>query len=425
LKFFLPYWEDWVHGDFDPISDTYTGGFENSLFAHEIFDSPPYDGILLSLGLFEFKLKLLKINGQPTIRGYRKIRDYLRLNSQPEIPVMGDCGAFTYVNEKFPLISVDEAIKIYSKLSFDYGISVDHICSEWVTVEKGKEEKFSFTEKKENRNGLKIKLSKEELEWRRKLSLENAEEFYRKANGFHPIGAAQGYSISSYVESVGNLIDIGYDFVALGGLVPRETSFIAELLKELHKKGLLKKARFHLLGVLREGLLPLMKELGIYSFDSASYFRKAWLKVTSNYYGVDGKWYSSIRVPDCKNKRLLNKIKEIPVNIEKKERKILQGLREYDEGKLKNWEGLLEDVISYDKLFFRNEFNEEKYKKLYSELLESKIWKRCNCPICRELGIDVVIFRGSNRNKRRGFHNTYVFYYNTFVSKNFTRAVRR
>ena len=28
---------------------------------------------------------------------------------------------------------------------------------------------------------------------------------------------------------------------------------------------------------------------------------------------------------------------------------------------------------------------------------------------CKD-GIDVVIFRGNNRNRRRGFHNTYVFY---------------
>ena len=34
----------------------------------------------------------------------------------------------------------------------------------------------------------------------------------------------------------------------------------------------------------------------------------------------------------------------------------------------------------------------------------------CACDICRRDGIQVVIFRGNNRNRRRGFHNTYVFY---------------
>ena len=193
MKFFLPYWEDWVHRDFDPITDTYSGGFENSLFAHEIFKPPPYDGILLSLGMFEFKLKLLKVNGRPTIRGYESVKEYLRIDSLG-LPVMGDCGAFTYVNEKEPLLSVDEAVKTYSLLGFDYGISVDHICSDVILVEKGKEELFSYKSKKESRGKLKLELSESELEFRRQISLENGEEFLKKVKGFHPVGAAQGYS---------------------------------------------------------------------------------------------------------------------------------------------------------------------------------------------------------------------------------------
>ncbi len=46
----------------------------------------------------------------------------------------------------------------------------------------------------------------------------------------------------------------------------------------------------------------------------------------------------------------------------------------------------------------------------YKRTLEEKPWKECDCPICRSIGIEVVIFRGNNRNRRRGFHNTYVFY---------------
>jgi len=410
LKFFLPYWEDWVHSDFDPLTDTYSGGFENAVFAHEIFKPPPYDGILVSLGMFEFKLKLLKVNGRATIRGYSSIRDYLRLEELPQISVMGDCGAFTYVNGKKPLLSVDEAVRIYSELSFDCGISVDHICSDWITVSEEELDSFSYLEVKRTQRGIKIRLSEEELEFRRRLSLENGEEFLKKASGFHPVGAAQGYSISSYVDSIGSLIEMGYDFVAVGGLVPRRSDFISELLLEISKKGLLRKAKFHLLGVLREELLPLMNELGIYSFDSASYLRKAWLKAVSNYYGVDGKWYSSIRIPDSKNRRLLKRIREFPQNLERLERRILKGLRDYDRGDLKDYSELLEEIISYDRLFLRNEFNEERYRELYGELLESKIWKRCSCPVCRQLGIDIVIFRGSNRNKRRGFHNIHLFY---------------
>jgi len=46
----------------------------------------------------------------------------------------------------------------------------------------------------------------------------------------------------------------------------------------------------------------------------------------------------------------------------------------------------------------------------YRKTLRSRPWDRCDCPICENLGIEVAIFRGNNRNRRRGFHNTYRFY---------------
>jgi hypothetical protein len=30
--------------------------------------------------------------------------------------------------------------------------------------------------------------------------------------------------------------------------------------------------------------------------------------------------------------------------------------------------------------------------------------------VCTRLGIHVILFRGAERNRRRGFHNLYVFY---------------
>ena len=47
----------------------------------------------------------------------------------------------------------------------------------------------------------------------------------------------------------------------------------------------------------------------------------------------------------------------------------------------------------------------------YEELLRTRPWDKCNCTICDRHGIDVAIFRGNNRNRRRGFHNTRRFYH--------------
>ncbi|MFD1188701.1 hypothetical protein ACFQ2O_21010, partial [Pontibacter rugosus] len=48
--------------------------------------------------------------------------------------------------------------------------------------------------------------------------------------------------------------------------------------------------------------------------------------------------------------------------------------------------------------------------KEYKKTLQAKPWQQCKCDICKKDGVDVIIFRGNNRNRRRGFHNTYVFY---------------
>ena len=51
-----------------------------------------------------------------------------------------------------------------------------------------------------------------------------------------------------------------------------------------------------------------------------------------------------------------------------------------------------------------------KNRPLYVRTLEEKPWRKCDCPICKELGIHVIIFRGAERNRRRGFHNLYNYY---------------
>ena len=49
-------------------------------------------------------------------------------------------------------------------------------------------------------------------------------------------------------------------------------------------------------------------------------------------------------------------------------------------------------------------------RPLLEKTLYDAPWKRCSCAICRKDGIQVIIFRGNNRNRRRGFHNTWLFY---------------
>jgi RNase P subunit RPR2 len=51
----------------------------------------------------------------------------------------------------------------------------------------------------------------------------------------------------------------------------------------------------------------------------------------------------------------------------------------------------------------------ETLRERYTNTLTKAPWKKCPCKICKTVGIEVIIFRSSNRNKRRGFHNLYAY----------------
>jgi hypothetical protein len=153
--------------------------------------------------------------------------------------------------------------------------------------------------------------------------------------------------------------------------------------------------KVHFLGVTRLGVLPLLSKLSDYiaevSFDSSSVLRLAWTREHGNYLTADGKAYTAIRVVDK------------GPEVEKAARLLLKKLREYDRGVV-SFAPPPPAVRDYVKLV-----GHERYLPYYAATLRDMPWKRCGCAVCRSAGVDVVIFRGNNRNRRRGFHNVYVF----------------
>ena len=57
------------------------------------------------------------------------VRQFFRLDRAPGPPIqtMGDCGAFSYVQEDVPPYTPDQVIDFYAECGFDLGISVDHV----------------------------------------------------------------------------------------------------------------------------------------------------------------------------------------------------------------------------------------------------------------------------------------------------------
>jgi hypothetical protein len=199
---------------------------------------------------------------------------------------------------------------------------------------------------------------------------------------------------------------LGYNYIALGGMVPLKTPQIADCLKavdDVRHPG----TRLHLLGISRCEQIPAFEGMGVASFDSTSPFRQAFKDDRDNYYILNGA-YAAIRVPQVDgNTRLRLRIQAGRVDQAKartSEQRCLARLAGFDAGKAS-----VKDVLDALSAYAEIVEPERDYSVQHRELLEAAPWRTCDCGICEQVGIQVCIFRGTERNKRRGFHNLCVF----------------
>src|SRR5579864_9390956 len=220
MKFFLPDSQDLVDPSFDFETEERSAlrmRHRDDRYAHEIFASPPFDGLLVSKsmvdGFGETGSRYSIAQRHRLLRG--GAGHFFRVPPGAPFPIMGDCGAFTYFRERTPPYSIEEVLQFYLDCRFDFGISVDHVIlaydARWDNLLPGME-------------------PPEEFRFRQELTLTLAEQFLRSHREarllFEPLGVAQGWSPRSYAESVRRLQGMGYNYVAIGGLVPLRTKDI-------------------------------------------------------------------------------------------------------------------------------------------------------------------------------------------------------
>jgi hypothetical protein len=283
-------------------------------------------------------------------------------------------------------------IDFYEECGFDLGVSLDHaILGYQASAQPG--------------------LFAEDVhpDWiqRQKLTLELASEFLqrhsRRRSKFIPIGVAQGWSPASYAAAVRELQRMGYRRIALGGMVPLKTNQILDCLTVVNDIRD-PTTQIHLLGVTRTDHVEEFSRKGVTSFDSTSPFRRAFKDDRDNYWTMDRN-YTAVRVPQVDgNPRL--------------KRRIMAGqLTEYDRGECA-LQRVLAPLRAYEELWDgKNDRSEA-----YHEILNDRPWKDCLCGICSRVGIHIALFRGTERNKRRGFHNVFVF--NRSLQASLERRVR-
>lgn len=403
--YFLPDWDDFLDVDYDFDNDTFSAkarAERNEVHMIKLFQPQRLcDGVLVSLAQHLGTKGLLRRVplDDPYLLRPRSVRDHFGLSQDQW--AFGDCGAFSYVNDDMPSISVEQAVAIYELYEFDMGASVDHIPVEEVTTIKGKR-----------------KLSDAERRQRVKLTRENAATFFslwrsRQCN-FTPVGVVQGLDPSSYARQVLEYAEIGYTHLALGGLVPRQDDDIKEIVNQVTRALAQLKQRpwIHLLGIFRPKLQEYFRHSRINSFDSATYFRKAWLRSDQNYLSGDGTWYAAVRVPPTSDPRTLLRLRTSGVRestIKKREREVMRALFQYANRRMSR-KRCLDAVMRYDELLDRAGPPPIDLKRQYDRTLKARPWEDCGCNVCQSIGINALIFRGCNRNKRRGAHNTFRLY---------------
>ncbi len=381
LSYFIPEWDDLVDRDFDFATDTHSGGsgnWTNEVYAHQIYPEPNYDGILISKVVAEkSKSKKERINRLGVHRSLRVPREF---------PIMGDCGAFGYINEEVPPYTTDEILDYYTRLDFDFGVSIDHLIVS--ATESAKKARYDLT-------------------------IENAAEFlkqHRKAKlPWTPIGAIQGWDPKSYAAAAKKYVAMGYKYIGIGGLVRTPTREILEMLQQVHQV-VPADVKIHLFGLARIASMAAFADLGVRSVDSASLLRRAWMGTGQNYLTMDGVFFTAIRIPEAgksfRAKRMVSEGRASGSTVERLEARCMQAMVRFDQDKVQVDE-VLDVLEEYDHLITPER---TPTRELLRETLEARPWRDCGCEICKKDGIQVLIFRGNNRNRRRGFHNTYVFY---------------
>ncbi len=373
--YFIPDWDDLVDPGYDFLRDRPSGrGWEHERYAHELLDPPPYDGLLVS--------KVVEEKSKQRRERIRRLGVHGALRVPPSFPVIGDCGAFGYIHEAVPPYKSAELFDYYETAGFDFGVSIDHL----IPSEAFPQREFRYT-----------------------ITLENAREFialYRRRGApFTPVGAVQGWDPETYAAQAYEMVQMGYEMLALGGLVRSSTEQIQEITAAV-RAALPQETRLHLFGVARSTILPTLLKQRIYSVDSASALRRAWLGSRDNYHTLEYD-YCAIRIPvPGKRGTMKGLTGEDLKEAQRLEQRSLEEVRAYARGE-KPLAPVLQTLGEYELLYNGGKPSRLKH---YERTLHDRPWEHCDCAICRTAGVEVALFRGNNRNRRRGFHNTHVLH---------------
>jgi len=583
VRFYVPEWDDAVDADYnfehDELSDLHRQDRELN-YIWDIFDknSTPIDGVLISREQVESTT-----NKADRITKYGVYKDPIL--SIPEwLPTISDCGAWGYKSLPFPPYGNQDMLDFYQTLNVSVGVTIDHLvlgsgkekgrlyldeCALGDNIKKshipsaltdtvdlmidewpedwpeyvgeyepsiqtqGQPRQFTTADFEGSVDTILERLDndsravyrQDDKQFRYDLTLANAAEMWELYQAgdysFRLMVAIQGWTGESYAAAADDVLDIGYDYLGIGGVAGSPVHEVRKIVKTVGKriKSYERSHRTridtHVFGFAKSDAFETIGRSGMSSFDSASMLRAAW--TGGRNYRVDAdERYDAIRVQypkhgsdlsDAIDTALRGRETLIALRAYANDKSIAKALREweteaektltatitylknhrhqqrFDSTRLRDVEAALIEDFEYasqlqayfsDDLRNRlvkllrsdNKENPEPFaeyidplatarselkrfprmaeilereesstdgldafKRLwlviqdyaiwignddllgaYYQTLSNEPWGDCDCPICTEHGIEICIFRGNDRNRRRGFHNTAKFY---------------
>ena len=335
MKFLYPDTQDYVDPGYDFTNERPTAGrkkYWDDRYAHELMDVPPYDGLLVSMSAVKTVPGVTGGTGRySTAEEHRFLRDGARRFLRFDGPrfndkmLMGDCGAFAYAELDRPAYTPEEVVEFYADGGFTHGCSPDHIIFDFDTANPPQSAVSSTVRD------------------RYAITLENAREFRAQALRdrvqFEPMAAIQGWSPESMAQAAVALERMGYQYLAVGGLVPLKSDAIHACLKAIREQ-IRPDTKLHLLGFAKADQVHEFMQYGIASFDSTSPLIRAFKDARANYYiespGNGLAYYTAIRIPQAiENPRLLQAIKRGRLGadeLQRSESEALAAIRGYDKG---------------------------------------------------------------------------------------------
>nr|WP_184000118.1 tRNA-guanine transglycosylase DpdA [Sphingomonas kyeonggiensis] len=419
MKFLYSDALDFVDPEYDFIEDRSVPGrraHKDDEYPHEYLETAPYDGLLVSRGIVGGTRGGGKYSEAQALRlGREGARAFLRYPESrfPGTMIVGDNGAFTYRNDAVPPYTVEDTIDFYEDGRFTHGCSVDHLI-------------FDFDEAE----GPPSDVAKQRYD----LTLQLADEFRRAAvwlgPSFTPLGVVQGWSPRSMAEAARSLVKMGYDYLAIGGMVPLRIDQIDRALTAI-RTAVPDSTRLHVLGFGKVDDLDRLAAHNVTSFDTTSPLLRAFKDAKRNYYSVgpggETAYHMAIRIPQAiENNRVKRASRKGTVDqdaLQRLESAALEEVRNFAAHKT-SVETAVDTVLAYSRFALREDGHDDtqnerrlaKLREAYLATLRDRPWEECRCRVCQDIGVEVVIFRSSNRNKRRGMHNLHVFYEQLNVS---------